>query len=181
LQFKFITLRTWGHFCQQIERVLQMRAGFHKRKPLAGLSARHDPVVDRRFDLARLRVVVSDYLRDCPAQISKITTQCFSSSDVQSAPFGPQQACVGLVLHQRMIERECLAVRPAAAQQEACFEQTINGRKDLLFWEGRNRVQQFQGKFATDDRRDLRDGFHGRRQIQACHQRGVQGIRHGEG
>ena len=90
---------------RHLDRLAQMRDSLLERRATQGEIACLAPIFDRRFNEAGLREVVGEQFRLGIDDGREFFAQGLGDATVQDLPAAPQEALVGSVLNQRVLER----------------------------------------------------------------------------
>ena len=143
--------------------------------------ARLAPVFNRGLGEARLGEVMGDQFRFSLDDTREFFAQGFGDAPMQDLPPAPQQAFVGRVLHERVLEAVACFGRGSVAKHQLGFLQFRQSACQRGLVAPDHGVQQRVREFACDRGADLCDLLHRHEAIEARHQRILQrrGDRHG--
>jgi hypothetical protein len=142
---------------KRIEPTPEMRDRLHVRRPRGRISARLQPEADRLILLPRLGVMVGQDLRLSLDRFGKLLLQGARDRPVQLGALRPQQAAIGGVSHQRVLESVDGPRRLAPAEEQLRVDELAKSLVQPLAVLSRDCAQDLEGKFASDRSADLRN------------------------
>jgi hypothetical protein len=157
----------------------EMHTGLRHRRAGCGLLAGTKEVNDGLVHLAGLGEVVAKQSGSGRHDIG-VALEGLADCGVQRHPTGAQQAVIGRVLHQRVLEVIGCLRRLATTENEAGGDELIEScvqdcRRHVCYF-GDHRVREV----APEHRADLGNLFRGRHPVKACQQRRLQSGRHSD-
>ena len=160
----------FGH----LHRLPEMRDRLLERRTVKRKVARPAPIFDRGLSEARLREVMGEQFGLGLDDVGKMLAQRLRDLLMQDLPPALEQAFVGGVADQSVLERVARGRQLAGAEDELRILQLRERGPQRWLVVADDGVQQGIGEFAPNRRADLRDVLNRGEAIEARHQRILQ-------